>query len=157
YGPIAPMPAFILISWRIGPFTTTIAADELEVEPRADTCEAASARMTGKYSGRAPAMTAFTATFSTVYSQAARNSGGCICPTTSSGLWLVCASMAATRCSVGRTMGSPSVQLFSRNWRCRLSSVSGSRTRGVVRSNVVVMLGRRSGIEHAGEPGDDLL
>ena len=33
----------------------------------------ASARMTGKYSGLAPAITAFTATFSTVYSQNSRN------------------------------------------------------------------------------------
>src|SRR5262249_61958298 len=82
------MPAFILISCRIGPLTTTIAAAELEVEPRADTCEAASARITGKYSGRAPAMTAFTATFSTVYSHATRNSVGCMRPTTSSGLRL---------------------------------------------------------------------
>ena len=42
------------ISLRIGPFTTTIAEAELEVLPRAETCEAAIARMTGKYSGRAP-------------------------------------------------------------------------------------------------------
>ena len=48
------MPEFMSISWRIGPLTTTIAEAELDVEPRADTCEAASARMTGKYSGRAP-------------------------------------------------------------------------------------------------------
>ena len=33
---------------------------------------AAIARMTGKYSGRAPAITALTATFSTVYSQNSR-------------------------------------------------------------------------------------
>ncbi len=105
----------MLISWRIGPFTTTIAEEELEVEPRALTCEAASARITGKYSGLAPAITAFTATFSTVYSQAPRNSVACIWPTTSSGLRLVAASMAATRFSVGKTIGSPSVHLFSRN------------------------------------------
>jgi len=53
------------ISWRIGPFTTTMFAEELVVLPRAETPEAASARITGRYSGRAPAMTAFTATFST--------------------------------------------------------------------------------------------
>src|SRR6516225_7962745 len=151
------MPAFMPISPRIGPLTTTIAEAELDVLLRAVTCEAASARMTGKYSGLAPAMTAFTATFSTVYSHETRNSTGCMRPTISSGLRLVCASIAATRFSVGRTMGSPSVQLFSRNWRCRLSSVSGSSRRGVVRSNVVVMLRGRSCIEHAGEPGDDLL
>ena len=129
------MPAFMPISWRIGPFTTTMAAAELEVLPRAETCEAASARMTGKYSGSAPAMTAFTATFSTVYSQATRNLTGCMWPTISSGLWLVCASMAATRFSVGSTIGSLSVQLFSRNRRWRFSSVSGSSSRGVVVSN----------------------
>ena len=131
------MPQFIPISLRIGPLTTTIAADELEVEPRADTSDAAIARITGKYSGFAPAMTAFTATFSTVYSQATRNSVGCMRPTISSGLRLVAANIAATRFSVGRTIGSPSVHWFSRNWRCRLSSVSGSTSRGVVRSNVV--------------------
>src|ERR1700683_2116869 len=93
---MAPTPEFMPISSRIGPFTTTIAEAELEVEPRAETCDAASARMTGKYSGLAPAMTAFPATFSTVYSQATRNSTGCIWPTISSGLWLVFASMGAT-------------------------------------------------------------
>src|SRR5450631_704631 len=129
------MPQFIPISLRIGPLTTTIAADELEVEPRADTSDAASARITGKYSGLAPAMTAFTATFSTVYSQATRNSTGCRWPTISSGARLVWASMAATRFCVGNTIGSLSVQSFSRNARCRLSSVSGSSRRGALRSN----------------------
>ena len=38
-----------------------------------------------------------------------------MCPATSSGLRLVCASISATRFSVGRTIGSLSVQLFSRN------------------------------------------
>src|SRR5262245_57360218 len=98
------------ISWRIGPLTTTITEDELEVEPRADTCEAASARITGKYSGLAPAITAFTATFSTGYSHGARNSVPGMWATTSSGLWEVWASMPATRRSVGGTIGSPSVQ-----------------------------------------------
>src|SRR5712691_1590828 len=97
------------ISWRIGPLTTTIAAEELVVLPRADTCEAASARITGKYSGLAPAITAFTATFSTVYSHATRNSVGCMRPTISSGAWLVWASMSATRYApdeiVGRMAG----------------------------------------------------
>ena len=54
---------------------------ELDVEPRAEISEAASAKITGKYSGRAPAITAFTATFSTVYSHSTRNSTGCIFPT----------------------------------------------------------------------------
>ena len=56
---------------------------------------------------------------------------GCMWPTISSGAWLVCASIAATRSSVGSTIGSLSVQLFSRNSCCRLSSVSGSSRRGV--------------------------
>jgi len=42
---------------------------ELELLLRAVMPVAASARITGKYSGRAPAITAFTATFSPVYSQ----------------------------------------------------------------------------------------
>src|SRR6187402_749839 len=109
------MPQFIPISLRIGPLTTTIAADELEVEPRADTPDAASARITGKYSGLAPDITAFTATFSTVYSHRPRLAVGCIRPTTLSGAWLVCASISATRSSVGSTIGSLSVQLLSRN------------------------------------------
>jgi hypothetical protein len=134
YGPSAPVPLFMLISWRMGPLTTAIAAAELVVLPRAETPLAAIARITGKYSGLAPAMTALTATFSTVYSQNSRNCVGRMCPTTSSGLWLVCASISATRSSVGRTMGSMSVQWLSMNRRCRLRSVSGSTNRGVVRS-----------------------
>src|SRR5439155_20323090 len=65
---MAPVRAFIPISWRIGPLTTTMAAIELVVLPRALTPLEAKARITGKYSGRAPAITAFTATFSTVNS-----------------------------------------------------------------------------------------
>ena len=137
YGPMAPVPEFMPISWRIGPLTTTIAAIELVVLPRALTPVAASARITGKYSGLAPAITALTATFSTVYSQYSRNWVERMCPTTSSGLWLVCASISATRSSVGRTIGSLSVQLFSRNSWCRLSSVSASTSRGVERSNLI--------------------
>src|SRR5580698_4031403 len=122
---MAPTPQFMLISWRIGPLTTTIIADELELDERAESSEAASARTTGKYSGRAPAITAFTATCSTVNSQAARNSTGCRWPTILSGGWLVALSIASTRSRVGNTIGSLSVQLFSRNSCCRLSSVSG--------------------------------
>src|SRR5439155_12522 len=54
YGASAPVPAFILISRRIGPLTTAIAAIELVVLPRALTPVAASARITGKYSDRSP-------------------------------------------------------------------------------------------------------
>src|SRR5580693_1846808 len=122
---MAPTPQFMPIWLRIGPLTTTITADELELDERAERSEAASARMTGKYSGRAPAITAFTATCSTVNSQAARNSTGCKWPTILSGGWLVPLSMASTRSRVGNTIGSLSVQLLSRNSFCRLSSLSG--------------------------------
>src|SRR5580704_5280390 len=122
---MAPTPQFMPISLRIGPLTTTIIAEELELDERADSSEAASARITEKYSGRAPAITAFTATCSTVNSQAARNSTGCRWPTISSGGWLVALSMASTRSRVGSTIGNLSVQLFSRNSCCRASSVSG--------------------------------
>src|ERR1700722_15325236 len=157
---MAPMPAFMPISSRIGPFTTTMAEAELEVLPRAETCEAASARMTGKYSGLAPAMTAFTATCSTVYSHATRNLTGCRWPTISSPAWLVCASIAATRFSVGSTIGSLSVQSFSRNNRCRFSSVSGSSRRGPVVSNNDMpdtSHARTGGVERTRERRDDFL
>src|SRR5207244_5621547 len=72
YGPRAPVPAFMPISRRIGPLTTAMHATALEELPRAVTPVAASARITGRYSSRAPAITAFTATFSTVYSQYSR-------------------------------------------------------------------------------------
>ena len=110
-------------------------ASELVELPRALTPVAARARMTGKYSGRAPAMTAFTATFSTVYSQDSRKWVGRMRPTTSSGLRRVPASIAATRSSVGSTIGSMSVQWLSWNRRTRFSAVSGSASRGVERSN----------------------
>ena len=106
------MPAFIPISSRIGPLTTAIDAIALELLLRAVTPVAASARITGKYSGRAPAITAFTATFSTVYSQYSRKWVDRMRPTTSSGVRRVAASIAATRSSVGSTIGSMSVQLL---------------------------------------------
>ena len=49
----------------------------------------ASARMTGKCSGAAPAITAFTATFSTSKCQYSMPIVGRILPTISSGAWLV--------------------------------------------------------------------
>ena len=82
---MAPMPQFMPISLRIGPFTTTMDEAELEVLLRAESPDAASARMTGKYSGRAPAMTAFTATFSTVNSHCPRFAVACKRPTISPG------------------------------------------------------------------------
>ena len=96
---------------------------------------AQSARITGKCSGAAPAITAFTATFSTVDSHTSMPTVGRCLPTTSSGERLVPASIASTRSSVGSTIGRKSVQLLSRNSCSSLSSVSGSSSRGVVRSH----------------------
>ncbi len=100
-------------------------------------------------------MTAFTATFSTEYSQCSRKWVDRMRPTISSGRCRVCASMAATRSSVGSTIGSMSVQWLSRNSRWRWSSVSGldEAGRGAVelrRPQLVVG-------ERAGEAVDDLL
>ena len=104
------MPEFIPISLRIGPLTTAIVANELVLLDRALMPLAASARITGKSCGRAPAMTAFTATFSTVNSQNSRNAVGRSRPTTLSGGWLVPLSIASTRASVGSVIGRKSVQ-----------------------------------------------
>ena len=104
------MPQFMPSSCRTGPLTTHIAAAELVVEPRALAPVDMTASTTGKYSGLQPAMTALTATFSTVYSQYSRNPVGRMCPTTSSGRRLVWRSIASTRASVGSTIGSLSVQ-----------------------------------------------
>ncbi|GEM_PF-4007168 len=93
-------------SLRIGPLTTAIVAIELVELPRALTPLAAAARITGRYSGLAPAITALTATFSTVYCQYSRKSVGRMWPTISSGLRCVPLSIAATRSSVGSTIGS---------------------------------------------------
>ena len=120
------MPQFMPISRRIGPLTTAMLVIEVVLLDLAVDPLAASARITGKYSGRAPAITAFTATFSTVYSQNSRNEVGRIRPTISSGAWLVPFSIAATRASVGSVIGRQSVQWFCRNRCCRFSSLSGS-------------------------------
>jgi hypothetical protein len=77
------MPEFIPISFLIGPFTTVIVANELVLLDRAVMPLAASARIAGKYSDRAPAITALTATFSTVNSQNSRNAVGRRRPTRS--------------------------------------------------------------------------
>src|SRR5512147_130469 len=94
YGPMAPMPQFMPISLRIGPLTTVITEAELDVLARAEMPVAARASRIGRYSGLQPAITALTATFSTVYSHRPRFGVGCMRPTTSSGLRLVPRSMA---------------------------------------------------------------
>ena len=93
------------ISRRIGPLTTEMVANEVVLLDRAVWPLAASARMTGRYSGRAPAMTALTATFSTVSSQNSRKRAGRIRPTTLSGGWRVPLSIFSTRSCVGSTTG----------------------------------------------------
>src|SRR5436190_5766974 len=118
YGPIAPIPEFIPISLRIGPLTTEKIANDVVELDRAETPLAAIARITGRYSGFAPAITAFTATFSTVNSHHSRYEVGRSRPTTSSGLRLVAASIASTRSSVGSTTGMKSVHRFSLNNAC---------------------------------------
>jgi hypothetical protein len=103
------MPVFILICWMIGPFSTIIRAkDVVDVKSEVTPVEAR-ARITGKYSGFAPAITALAATISTVYSHASCGGDGRMVPTVSSALWLVPLSISATLSSVGSTMGSPSV------------------------------------------------
>src|SRR4030095_11594869 len=98
------MQEFMGSSLRIGPLTTVIVANELVLLDRAEMPLDASARITGKYSGRAPAMTALTATFSTVNSQYSRNAVGRRRPTTLSGGWLVPLSIRSTRASVRSTV-----------------------------------------------------
>src|SRR5688572_3284051 len=117
YGPMTPMPVFIAISLRIGPLMTGIVANEVVLLERAVMPLDASARITGRYSGLAPAITALTATFSTSNSQDSRKTVGRSRPTILSGEWLVPLSIAATRASVGSTIGSMSVQRFSSNNR----------------------------------------
>ncbi len=92
-------------SSRIGPFTTEIAANEVVLLDRAVIPLEAIARITGRYSGRAPAMTALTAIFSTSNSQNSRKAVGRILPTILSAAWLVPFSIRSTRSSVGRMIG----------------------------------------------------
>ena len=85
------------------------------------------ARITGIYSGFAPAMTAVMAAFSTV---TMRPSGAIWVTMTSSGEWEVPFSMAATRSSVGMITGSPSVSPFAWKYSCSSSSVPSAQKRG---------------------------
>ena len=78
----------------------------------------------GRYSGLQPAITALMAIFSTVTST---RSGGTTA-TTSEGARVVPCSMRMTRCSVGGTTGSPSVQPRS-NMASNSSSRSATSTR----------------------------
>ncbi len=119
------MPPFMPIACVTGPFTTMTGPAGIVVASTPCTLNASvqaastAASTTGRCSGRQPASTALTATFSTV--QGTR-SGGTIA-TTSSGARVVPASIASTRSSVGGTTGSPSVQP-----RAYAASTSSSRS-----------------------------
>ena len=110
--PSAFLSVFMPMRRRIGPFTITIGPENHSVHSRPCilnvSVHAAStaASTTGKYSGLQPAMTAFTATFSTVHSASVGGTTAMI----SSGARVVAANMAATRASVGGTTGNPSDQ-----------------------------------------------
>ena len=86
---------------------------------------------TGRYPGRQPAMTALTATFSTVHST---RFGGTIA-TTSPGRRCVPSSMRRTRASVGGTTGSPSDHPRS-HIASHASSAAGTSTRRLDRGGV---------------------
>ncbi len=99
------MPEFMPSSPRIGPLTIASIAQEVVLEERALIPLAAMARITGKCSGLAPAITALTATFSTSNAHASRKLVGRIVPTIMPGEALVPFSICSTRCSVGRMIG----------------------------------------------------
>src|SRR5579863_6329964 len=90
---------------RIGPLITAAVANEFVELDREVSPVSAIARIVGKYSGFAPAITALMATCLTVNDQSGYDPrAGDIFPTTSSGLWLVPLSIAASRSSVGMTI-----------------------------------------------------
>src|SRR5208282_37510 len=99
---------------RIGQLITAATANEFVELESAVNPLAAIARMVGKRSGVAPAITALIATCLTVNDQSGYDPlAGDIFPTTSSGLWLVPLSMASTRSCVGRTICMKSVIALS--------------------------------------------
>ncbi len=113
------MPLFIPISWRIGPLTRTMLPIEDMLLWRPVSPLEARARSTGKCSGEAPAITAFTATFSTSKCQNSMPIVGRSLPTNSSGAWLVArehlpppvprsaARSAGSRCPAGSWNSAP--------------------------------------------------
>src|SRR5271170_7046627 len=131
YGPIALVPQLNLSLLRIGPLITTIFAIELVELPKG-AC-VARAKITGKCSGDAPAITALMATFSTVSCRAPPVM--LIVLITSSGLWLVPLSISVTRFSVGRLIQLKSVHSLLSNITRRFSSESGGRNRGSTASS----------------------
>jgi hypothetical protein len=117
---MAPMPQFMLIWCRIGPLTTVITEAELEVLPRAVMPVDASARITGKVLGpRAGHHRVDRHLFHRVFPQAAVGRG-LHAAHHLVGRRLVPASIAATRASVGSTMGRWSVQPWRSNSRTQV-------------------------------------
>src|SRR4030042_5594394 len=106
----APIPGFIPISLRIGPFTISIVPKAVVDGINDDCFVGGIASITGKCSGQAPAMTAKTAILTTVHLTTSLVSMMNISLTTSSGGALVPASIFCTRSSVGRMIGRQSVQ-----------------------------------------------
>ncbi len=124
-------PEFIPIALRIGPFTISTGPTGIVVASTPwmlnSSVHAASsaARITGMYSGFAPAITALIATFSTVHST---RSGGTTA-TMSSGARVVPWSIRSTRASVGATTGRPSVHPRSKSASASSSSAAISTRR----------------------------
>src|SRR4030095_1050964 len=82
----------------------------------------AAAMITGKYSGKQPAMTALMAIFS--IEQGAHLGG--IGPITSAGSRVVAASIFSTRSIVGGTMGKPSRSFYFKNQSLTSSQLSST-------------------------------
>src|SRR3990172_2189929 len=110
-GPKTPAPQLTSSATRTGPLITTSGAGALVVADTPCRSKASShtastaASTTGRYSGRQPAITAFTATFSTV---ARPHWGGTSAPSSPPSR-PDAATARATRSRVGGTTGSPSV------------------------------------------------
>src|SRR5688572_11211525 len=85
--------------------------------------------ITGKYSGKQPAITALTAIFSIEHGA---HLGG-IGPMISCGSRLVPASIRSTRSGVGGTIGKPSLSFWLQNQSLTASQLSSTSMRGEVR------------------------
>src|ERR1019366_8632550 len=91
---------------RIGPLITAAETSEFVELNSAEIPVDAIARIVGKYSGRAPAITALTAHCRTLYDHGGNAPcAGVILPITSSGLWLLAPSTFPTRSSVRKMIG----------------------------------------------------
>src|SRR6185436_8589471 len=116
------------------------------------------ATITGKYSGRQPAITALIASFSTVVT---RQPGG-MSPSSSPGARPPAASIARTRASVGGTTGSPSDHCSAQKCASTASWLSASSTTlEASRGSALIRDSRPSGATSrpsgGGEPGAQAL